>query len=129
MATNKISALLVCPNELPKFMEISNTLHEQDKLLHGNMDISYIPDDNEVCIIFNKYTKLSKFLVNRDIGGQIIYGDFLIVGNDLDNGEFKSLSKQQIDKYSKLFDKDSIVKVKNRMNARILVNKLMCGRK
>lgn len=129
MATNKISALLVCPNELPKFMEVSNILHEQDKLLHGNMEISYIPDDNEVCIIFNKYAKLSKFLVNRDIGGQIIYGDFLIVGNDLDNGEFKSLSKQQIDKYSKLFDKDSIVKVKNRMNARILVNKLMCGRK
>lgn len=129
MATNKISALLVCPNELPKFIEVSNTLHEQDTLLHGNMEISYIPDDNEVCIIFNKYTKLSKFLVNRDIGGQIIYGDFLIVGNDLDNGEFKSLSKQQIDKYSKLFDKDSIVKVKNRMNARILVNKLMCGRK
>lgn len=129
MATNKINALLIRPNKLPESIEITNTLQEQSKLVHGNVDISYIPNDNEVCIIFNKYGSLNKYLVNRYIGKEIIYGDFLIVGNDLNNGDFKSLSKLQIDKYSKLFNAESITKTKNRVRAKLLVSKLMYSRR
>lgn len=128
MATNKINALLICPNKIPKLIEISNTLSEHQKLVHGKIEVCYLPTDNEVCIICNENGKFDGSIANRDIGCDIIYGDFLIVGNDLVNGDFKSLTKQQIENYSNMFDKKSITRTKNRLIARKLATALMYRR-
>lgn len=128
MATNKINALLICPNKIPKLIEIYNTLSEHQKLVHGKIEVCYLPTDNEACIICNENGKFDGYVANRDIGCDIIYGDFLIVGNDLVNGDFKSLTKQQIEKYSNMFDKKSITRTKNRLIARKLATALMYRR-
>lgn len=128
MATNKINALLVHPNKLPIPIEIPNTLAEHQKLVGGKIEVCYLPNDKEVCIICNKESRFGGALPNRDIGYDIVFGDFLIVGDDYKNGDFKSLTKKQIEKYSKQFDKDSINKTKNRLVARRLANALMYRR-
>ena len=59
---------------------------------------------------------------NRDIGHDIIFGPFLIVGNDFENGGYKSLTNEQILNYKIRFDKHSIVQTENKILG-ILLNK------
>ena len=59
--------------------------------------------------------------LNRDIGYDIIAGPFLIVGNDYENADFKSLTEEQILKYKIRFDKNSIKQTENK-NMSILLN-------
>ena len=53
--------------------------------------------------------------LNRDIGYDIIAGPFLILGEDYENSDFKSLDENQILKYKMRFDKNSIIETKNRI--------------
>lgn len=59
---------------------------------------------------------------NRDIGHDIIFGPFLILGDDFENGDFKSLSNEQILKYKMIFDRNSIRRTENKILG-ILMNK------
>jgi hypothetical protein len=117
---NKISILLVCPNEIPKVMKIQNTLEAKQKLVDGLIEVCYLPEDNEVCLICNEEGKLNNSLPNRNIGYDFIYGNFLIVGDDYANADFKSLTNEQIKKYKEMFGEESIRKTNNRINARKL---------
>ena len=60
--------------------------------------------------------------LNRDIGHDIIAGPFLILGDDYENGDFKSLTDDQILRYKMRFDKNSIIETENKINA-IKMNK------
>ena len=53
--------------------------------------------------------------LNRDIGHDIIAGTFLILGDDSVSGDFKSLTNEQINKYKKVFDKQSIENTQKRI--------------
>ena len=96
---NKINILLVCPNEVPKVMKIPNTLKAKQKLVNGKIEVCYLLEDNEVCIICNDEGKINGSLPNRDIYYDIIYGNFIIVGDDYANAGFKSVTKEQLGKY------------------------------
>ena len=92
-----IRALLVEPNELPK-----------EKLVGGNIEYTsreYYPD---VIFICNEEGKVLGLPLNRDIGGDIIAGSFLIVGDDPEIGEDRSLTDDQIKKYRDVFNEKSI---------------------
>lgn len=101
--TNKISILLVCPKEIPKVMKIPTTLEAKQKLVDGLIEVCYLPEDNEVCRICNEEGKLNNSLPNRNIGYDFIYGNFLVVGDDYANVDFKSLTNEQIKKYKEMF--------------------------
>lgn len=60
--------------------------------------------------------------LNRDIGYDIISGPFLIVGDDYDKGNFKSLTNDQLLRYKMRFDENSIIQIKNKIMS-ILMNK------
>ena len=45
---------------------------------------------------------------NRYIGHDIIAGPFIIISDDVENGEDKSLTDKQIKKYKKIFNEQSI---------------------
>ena len=103
-----IRALWVEPNELPKEVTIKNCLAEKQKLVGGNIEYTsreYYPD---VIFICNEEGKIDGLPLNRDIGGDIIAGPFLIVGDDPNIGEDRSLTDDQIQKYQKVFDEKSI---------------------
>ena len=47
---------------------------------------------------------------NREVGRDIIFGPFLIVGDDYEQGETISLTDEQVSKYKEIFNEKSIEK-------------------
>lgn len=111
----KLKCLLVEPYELPKEIEIDNTLEAKQKLVGGYIEQAFLPKDDSVVLICNEEGKINGMKPNRDIGHDIIFGPFLIVGNDYENGDYKSLTLEQILNYKIRFDKHSIVQTENRV--------------
>ena len=115
MLEEKIKCLLVKPYELPKEIEIDNTLEAKQKLVGGYIEHAFLPKDDSVVLICNEEGKINGMKPNRDIGHDIIFGPFLIVGNDFENGGYKSLTSEQILNYKIRFDKHSIVQTENKV--------------
>ena len=115
MLEKRIKCLLVEPYELPKEIEIDNTLEAKQKLVGGWIEQAFLPKDDSVVLICNEEGKINGMKPNRDIGHDIIFGPFLIVGNDYENGGYKSLTSEQILNYKIRFDKHSIVQTENRV--------------
>ena len=115
MLDKRIRCLLVEPHDLPKEIEIDNTLEAKQKIVGGYIECAYLPNDEEVVIICNEEGKINGLKLNRDIGHDIIAGPFLIVGDDYENGGYKSLTSEQILNYKIRFDKHSIVQTENRV--------------
>jgi hypothetical protein len=124
MIENKLRCLLVEPYRLPEVIEINNTLEDKQKIVGGYIECAYLPNDEEVVIICNEEGKINGLQLNRDIGHDIIAGPFLIVGDDYENGDFKSLTDEQIMKYKIKFGKNSILQTENKINS-IIVNKAL----
>ncbi|MBO4245413.1 MAG: DUF3846 domain-containing protein [Bacilli bacterium] len=124
MIENKLRCLLVEPYKLPEVIEINNTLEAKQNIVGGYIECAYLPNDEEVVIICNEEGKINGLQLNRDIGHDIIAGPFLIVGDDYDNGDFKSLTEEQIMKYKIRFGKNSILQTENKINS-IIVNKAL----
>ena len=104
----RIRGLIVNPNELPKEIEFDNNLKSKQELLDGNIEYvsrEYYPD---VIFICNEEGKIRGLPLNRDIGHDIIAGPFLIVGDDPELGEDRSLTNDQIKKYQDIFNEKSI---------------------
>lgn len=118
----KIKGLLVKPYELPEEIEIDNTLEAKQKIVGGYIECVYLSNDDSVVLICNEEGKINGMKLNRDIGYDIIAGPFLILGEDYENSDFKSLDENQILKYKMRFDKNSIIETENRINS-ILFNK------
>ena len=113
---DKIKCLLVEPYELPKEVIIDNTLEVEQEILGGDIECVYLQNHNDIVLICNEEGKIKGMTLNRDIGYDIIAGPFLIVGVDYDNEDFKSLTDNQILKYKKYFDENSIVRTENKIN-------------
>ena len=112
-----IKGLLVEPNKLPKEITFKNDLETKQKLVKGYIECAYLQNENDVVLIVNEEHKNLGMEWNRDIGYDIIGGSFLIVGDDYENGEFKSLTDAQILKYKIKFGKESIERTNRKLNA------------
>ena len=112
-----IKGLLVMPNELPREIEFENTLEDKQLLVGGYIECVYPEKDDGVVFICNEEGKINGMKYNRDIGYDIIYGPFIIIGDDYDNGDFKSLTDDQILKYKMRFDRNSIIETENKIIA------------
>ena len=112
-----IKGLLVKPSELPEEIEIDNTLEAKQHIVGGYIECVYPENDDSVVFVCNEEGKINGMKLNRDIGYDIIAGPFLILGDDYDNGDFKSLTDDQILKYKMRFDKNSIIETENKINA------------
>ena len=119
---DKIKCLLVEPYELPKEIIIDNTLEAKQKIVGGDIECVYLQNNDDVVLICNEEGKINGMKLNREIGYDIIAGPFLVVGDDYENGEFKSLTSNQLLKYKIYFDENSIVRTENKINE-ILLNK------
>ena len=113
----KIRGLLVEPYELPKEIEIENILEAKQEIVGGYIECVYLPNDESVVLICNEEGKINGMKLNRDIGHDIIAGPFLILGDDYENGDFKSLTDDQILRYKMRFDENSITQTENKILA------------
>lgn len=103
-----MTVVLVNPNEKPYAVEIGNKLEHYQNLVGGYIECIYPYDDNAV-LVCNDEGKLNGLPLNRglyDDQGRlidIIAGSFFIVGDD-GEGDFCSLTNDQIDKYLDMYD-------------------------
>lgn len=111
-----IDVLYIEPNKLPVKKTIKNTLEEKQKLVGGYIEYTYLEDCDDVAVVCNEEGKIYGLPPNRDIGHDIIVGNFFIVGDDPELGEDRSLTEEQISKYTKYFGKESIEKTTKRYN-------------
>lgn len=112
---------------MPYEKEIENTLEEKQKIVGGYIECTSLLDDDEVVIICNEEGKILDLPLNRDIGHDILAGTFIIAGDDYENGDFKSLTPEQIEKYKKRFDERSIKETENKITAILLKNSIKDG--
>lgn len=118
----KLKGLLVKPYELPEEIELEDSLEAKQKLVGGYIECVNFHKDNNVIFICNEEGKINGMPLNRDIGHDIIAGPFLILGDDYENGGFKSLTDNQIMHYKKVFDKNSIDQTEKKILS-IILNK------
>lgn len=95
----KIKVLIIEPAYSPVIKEIENILEEKQKIVGGN--IEFVELENNVDLICNEYGKMNNLEMNRIIKNDVICGTFIVAGQE--NGESKSLTEKQIEKYKKYF--------------------------
>ena len=97
---NRIRVLKIEPGIVPYVKEISNDLEGSQAEVLGMIDCMGFEDG---CIaVVNDEGKLNEMEPNRRYRDDIICGPFFICGNS-EEGEFISLTEEQIEKYSTQF--------------------------
>ena len=108
--SKKLKGLLVAENKLPEVVEIPDTLKSLQELVGGYIEYCYMSEHEDVVLICNEEGKINGMGPNRDIGHDIIFGPFFVIGDNPDIGENISLTDEQISKWTKIFDEKSIDK-------------------
>lgn len=106
---DKIRVLIVEPYKEPYEVLLDNSLKSRQKIVGGLIEYCYLLDDDSVALICNDEGKIFRLPFNREIGYDVICGNFIIVG-DNGSGEDLSLTDEQINKYKERFGKKSIRK-------------------
>ena len=117
-----IKVLVVEPYQLPYEKTIPNRLKDKQSIVDGYIEYVRLLEDEDVVLICNEEGKINGSSYNRDIGYDVVFGTFIIVGESADDGEDRSLTKEQIEKYKKRFGYDSILETEKKV-IDILVNK------
>lgn len=97
-----IRILKIEPQKLPYEKEINNDLEGIQGEVEGLFECIYL-DDNCI-LVCNEEGKLNGMELNRRIGNDIIAGPFFIAGDSCD-GEFISLTEEQVEQYTNEFSK------------------------
>ena len=105
---DQLRGLLVKPNKLPEEITFDNSLEKKQELVEGYIEYAYSDDFPDVAFICNEEGKINGLPYNRDIGHDIIAGNFIIISSNVKDGEDVSLSDKQIEKYKKIFNDKSI---------------------
>ena len=92
--------LIVEPQKMPHEAEINKDLHSMQRVVGGLIEC--VDLDNETTLVCNEEGKLQGLEGNRRVGRDIIAGTFFICGFN-DDGEFVSLTDEQISKYKDRF--------------------------
>lgn len=110
---------------MPLELDIDNTNKAKEKLIGGPCEIRYLKNSKDnICLLCNKNSRVYNYKPNRYIDDNFIYGNFLIIQNEYETGDFKSLTKKQINKYQKIFGQESIDKTNSRYIAKKLATAL-----
>lgn len=105
---NKMKILLIRPMEVPKEMEIEDSLEKMQRLVGGYIQ-EIMPFEDDVALVCNDEGKFMGLPLNRairDERGQvadIIAGDFFLCRAPVESENFESLTKEQVEKYKKRF--------------------------
>ena len=99
---NMMRVVLVEPHEKPRVIEIENSLEAEQAVVKGLIEVSYLRDDDNVCIVSNEESKLLGMDGNRRTDAGIIAGPFFVCGTTEDT--FRGLTDDEVTKYMDKFD-------------------------
>ena len=94
--------LVVEPQKAPVVKEISDDLHQMQKLVDGFIEVLY-PFEDEVALVCNEEGKLMNLPSNRGLWDEhgdlykIICGTFFLCGAPSDSDSFTSLTPEQVE--------------------------------
>ena len=103
-----MKVLLIDPNKPPRPSDIDKTLEAMQSLVGGLIQVVY-PFDEPVALVCNEEAKLEGLPPNRALRDEegkiydIICGTFFLCAAPPDSENFESLTKDQIDRYTRLF--------------------------
>jgi len=83
----------------PVVMEIENTLEVKQKLVGGLIEV--VPYKDDLLLICNEEGKISNLKPNLKFDYDYIAGNCFVVGDDVENGDFKSIEDTQIEDIKK----------------------------
>ena len=89
-----IRGLYKVPGEDPILIQLKNNLEAKQALVGGLIEIAGI--DEDTLIVCNEEGKIMNLPPNVLFDYDFIAGPMIILGDDYDNGDFKSLTKDQI---------------------------------
>ena len=106
MKEENITVLMVKPGEHPEITVLKNNLKSLQQAVSIDADyiglIEVISITDTACIICNEEGKMIGLTPNRCVGCDILCGVFYIAGQDKE-GNFTSLSEQEIERYQQRF--------------------------
>ena len=94
--------------KIPEIMNIENTLEAKQELVGGLIEVVGGLKDN-ILLICNEEGKLANLLPNLMFDFDYIAGDCFFVGDDYENGDFKSLTDKQINEVYDICNKREII--------------------
>lgn len=86
--------------EQPEIMNIENTLEAKQKLVGGWIEVVTVTDD--ILLVCNEEGKLDNLEPNLLFDYDYIAGDCFFIGDDYENGDFKSLTDEQIEEVKEI---------------------------
>lgn len=89
--------------ENPEIMKIENTLEKKQELVGGLIEV--VPVLEDVLLVCNEEGKLDNLLPNLIFPYDYIAGDCFFIGDDYKNGDFRSLTDEQITEIKELCKK------------------------
>ena len=95
--------------ENPEIMNIENTLEKKQELVGGLIEV--VPVLKDILLVCNEEGKLDNLLPNLIFPYDYIAGDCFFVGDDYKNGDFKSLTDEQITEIKELCKKREYVSI------------------
>ena len=96
---NLIKGVFVQPGKAPYVAEVANTLEAKQRAVGGLIQCLY--NDDGTIIVCNDEGKIMGLPGNRRIEGDILAGNFLVLGEDGEN--FRSLTDEEQQKYLEKF--------------------------
>ena len=108
----QIKALVIEPNKLPEIQMIDNSILAKEKIVGGELRYVYSDNYPNVVIICNDDGQDMNLPFNRFVDNDLIKGTFMIVRDDPEIGEDRSLTEKQIKKYQEIFNDKSIFETK-----------------
>ena len=95
----------------PTVETIENTLKSKQQLVNGLIEI--VPYNDEILIVCNEEGKLLNMPPNLIFDYDYIAGDCFFVGDDYENGDFKSLTNKQIKEVEEIIKERNVLYFKS----------------
>lgn len=93
--------------EDPIVMEIEDTLEAKQKLVGGLIEV--VPYKDDLLLICNEEGKITNLKPNLQFDYDYIAGNCFIIGDDYENGDFKSVEESQIEDIKKDLEDRTII--------------------
>ena len=106
--------IVIKPFQNPYVATIKGDLESMQKIVGGYIEAVYPFDDPEIALICNEEAKLEGLPPNRALRDEdgnvydIVCGTFFLCAAPPDSESFESLTEEQIDRYTRLFQRPEI---------------------
>ena len=108
-----MKVLMIEPNREPRPSAINDTLEAMQQIVGGPIQAVY-PFEEPVALVCNEEAKLDGLPPNRALRDEdgnvydIVCGTFFLCAAPPDSESFESLTEEQIDRYTRLFQRPEI---------------------